>query len=209
MSDTGNFFYIIHANGQTWLELGAEGTVDVYATNSVNVRSAGDINLHADRDINMYAGRNISMKSNEAIHAEATTNMTLTSQGAFTAYSKSTIGVKADGTLTLNSSSGSWGAGSALVLQAGGIDLNGPAASKVATPNPLTKTLLDDTKFSTSKGWQVAKDSLESIVNRAPTHEPYPYHGSGVDVQVEFEEGTPTPPPGAQPVPAGVEIVAK
>lgn len=209
MSDTGNFFYIIHANGQTWLEFGAEGTVDVYATNSVNVRTAGDINLHADRDINMYAGRNISMKSNEAFHAEATTNMTLTSQGAFTAYSKSTIGVKADGTLTLNSSSGSWGAGSALVLQAGGIDLNGPAASKVATPNPLTKTLLDDTKFSTSKGWQVAKDGLESIVNRAPTHEPYPYHGTGVDVQLEFEVGTPTPPPGAQPVPAGVEIVAK
>ena len=209
MSDTGNFFYIIHANGQTWLEFGSEGTVDVYATNSVNVRTKGDINLHADRDISMYAGRNIKMKSNEAIHAEATTSMTLTSQGEFTAYSKSTIGVKADGTLTLNSASGSWGAGSALVLQAGGIDLNGPAAGKVTTPNPITKTLLDDTSFSTSSGWQVETEALESIVNRAPTHEPYPYHGTGVDVEIEFEEGTPSPPPGAEPVPAGVEIVAK
>jgi len=135
--------------------------------------------------------------------------MTLTSQGEFTAYSKSTIGVKADGTLTLNSSSGSWGAGSALALKAGAIDLNGPAADKVTTPNPITKTLLDDTSFSTSSGWQVKSQALESIVNRAPTHEPYPYHGLGVDVEVEFEEGTPTPPPGAQPVPAGVEIVAK
>jgi hypothetical protein len=209
MSDTGNFFYIIHANGQTWLEFGSEGTVDVYATNSVNVRTKGDINLHAERDINMYAGRNIKMKSKEAIHAEATTTMSLTSQGAFTAYSKSTIGVKADGTLTLNSASGSWGAGSALALQAGGIDLNGPAAGKVTAPNPITKTLMDDTKFSTSAGWQTKTNGLESIVSRAPTHEPYPYHNKGVDIKVEFEQGTPTPPPGAQPVPAGVEIVAK
>jgi hypothetical protein len=209
MSDTGNFFYIVHANGQTWLEFGVEGTVDVYSSNSVNIRTKGDINLHADRDINMYAGRNIKMKSNEAIHAEATTSMTLTSQGAFTAYSKSTIGVKADGTLTLNSAGGSWGAGGELKLKAGTIDLNGPAADVVPAPNPLTKTQLDDTEFDNSKGWQVTPAKLESIVNRAPTHEPYPYHNKGVDVQVAFEEGTPTPPPGAVPVPAGVEIVGR
>ena len=52
-------------------------------------------------------------------------------------------------------------------------------------------------------------DGLESIVNRAPTHEPYPYHNKGVDVVVQFEDGQPSPPPGAEPVPAGVEIVAK
>ena len=63
MSDTGNFFYIVHANGQAWLEFGVEGTVDVYATNSVNVRTKGDINFHADRDINMFAGGTINMKS--------------------------------------------------------------------------------------------------------------------------------------------------
>jgi hypothetical protein len=209
MSDTGNFFYIVHANGQTWLEFGVEGTVDVYATNSVNVRTKGDINLHADRDLNMYAGRSVKIKSNEDMQLEATTKMTLMSQAELTVYSKAAIGVKADGTLTINSNGGSWGAGGSLVLQAGGIDLNGPAAGKVATPNPLTKTLLDDTKFSTSKGWEVAPEGLTSIVTRAPTHEPYPYHNKGVDVEVEFEEGTPSPPPGAVPVPAGIEIVAK
>jgi hypothetical protein len=65
MSDSGNFFYIVHANGQTWIEFGVEGTVDVYATNSVNIRTKGDINLHADRDINMFAGRYLKMKSME------------------------------------------------------------------------------------------------------------------------------------------------
>lgn len=209
MSDSGNFFYIIHANGQTWIEFGVEGTVDVYATNSVNIRTKGDINLHADRDINMFAGRNIRAKSVEATHLEAMTDMTITSQGAWTAYSKSTIAVKADGTLALNSAGGSWGAGPSLILQAGGIDFNGPAAPVVAAPNPLTKTLLDDTEFDTSKGWVVKPEGLESIVTRAPTHEPYPYHNKGVDVKIAFEEGQPSPPPGAVPVPPGVEIVAK
>jgi hypothetical protein len=46
-------------------------------------------------------------------------------------------------------------------------------------------------------------DALKTIVPRAPTHEPYPYHNKGVDVKIKFEEGKPTPPPGAVPVPAG------
>jgi hypothetical protein len=209
MSDTGNFFYIIHANGQTWLEFGVEGTVDVFSTNSVNIRTNGDINLHADRDINMFAGRNLKMKSMETMQIESQTDIVIDAQTDITLYSKATVGVKADGTLTLNSTGGSWGGGSSLVFKAGAIDLNGPAAGTVKTPNPITKTKLDDTKFSTSKGWELDPEALESICNRAPTHEPYPYHNKGVDVQTEFEKGQPSPPPGAVPVPAGVEIVAK
>jgi hypothetical protein len=209
MSDSGNFFYIVHANGQTWIEFGVEGTVDVYATNSVNIRTKGDINLHADRDINMFAGRYLKMKSKEDMQLETDTFLSVQSKEDITLYSKNTIGVKADGTLTLNSASGSWGAGSALVLQAGGIDLNGPAADTVANPQPLTTTLLDDTEWDTSRGWIVKPEGLKSTVSRAPTHEPYPYHNKGVDVKVEFEEGKPSPPPGAVAVPAGIEIQAK
>jgi hypothetical protein len=208
MSDTGNFFYIIHSNGQTWLEFGVEGTVDVYATNSVNVRTKGDINLHADRDINMFAGRYLKMKSMEDMQIETDTFMSIQAQEDITLYSKDTIGVKSDGTLTLNSASGSWGAGSALILEAGAIDLNGPAADEVKNPQPLTTTLLDDTEWDTSRGWTVVPEGLESIVTRAPTHEPYPYHNKGVDVEVEFEEGIPSPPPGAEALPEGVEIQA-
>jgi hypothetical protein len=74
---------------------------------------------------------------------------------------------------------------------------------------PISKTIIDDTEFDTSKGWIVKTDGLKSIVSRAPTHEPYSYHNEGVDVKVALEEGTPTPPPGAEPVPAGVEIRAE
>jgi hypothetical protein len=208
MNDTGNFLYIIHANGQTWIELGVEGTVDVFSTNSVNIRTQGDINLHADRDINMFAGRDFKVKANANITMEAVVNTTITAQADLKLYSKATVGIKADGTLALNSEGGSWAGGGSLVFRAGGIDLNGPTAPAVAAPRPLQKTKLDDTTFDNLKGWQVEKEKLESIVTRAPTHEPYPYHNKGVDVEIAFEEGTPAPPPGAPPVPAGVEIVA-
>ena len=95
------------------------------------------------------------------------------------------------------------------MFSAGTIDLNGIAAGKVATPNPIVKTVVNDTKFSSSTGWAVDPGALESVVSRAPTHEPYSYHNLGVDVKVAFEDGKPTPPPGAVPVPADVEIVAK
>ena len=209
MSDTGNFFYITHANGQTWLEFGVEGTVDVFATNSVNVRTKGDINLHADRDINMFAGRSIKAKANAGVQIESNTTISLRAQKDITLYSIGTIGVKADGVLTLNSASGSWGVPGALVLDSGTLDLNGPKAGKVTAPRPIVKTLFDDTKFSTSKGWEVKPSGLESVVSRAPTHEPYPYHNKGVDVKTAFEATKPTPPPGAPVIPAGVEIQAK
>lgn len=208
MNDSGDFFYITHANGQTWLEFGREGTVDVFSTNSVNIRTQGDINMHADRDINMYAGGNIQLKTANAMTVEAMTDLSITAQNNFKIYSKNTIGIKADGALALNSASGSWNGGDSLLFTAGGIDLNGPAAPEVTAPKPIAKILLADTEFDTAKGWQVKDDALETIVPRAPTHEPYPYHNLGVDVKIKLEQGKPSPPPGAPAVPAGVVIKA-
>jgi hypothetical protein len=53
---------------------------------------------------------------------------------------------------------------------------------------------LDDTKFNAASGWEVIKNSLETIVPRAPTHEPYPYHNRGVPVQVNLAEGSAAAP---------------
>ena len=209
MSDSGDFFYITHANGLAWFELGAQGTLDVYATNSINLRTRGDINLHADRDINMYAGGSIKAKAVENITLQADADLTAIAQQNLKLYSKNYIGVKADGSLALQSATGSWAGGSALIFEAGGIDLNGPAASTVSAPNNLTVTKLDDTTFSSATGWTVETGGLESIVTRAPTHEPYPYHNKGVDIEIPLEAGQPPPNPGAVPVPAGFELARK
>jgi hypothetical protein len=209
MSDSGNFFYITHANGQTWIEFGGEGTVDVFSTNSVNVRTNGDINLHADRDINMYAGRNVNIKANAAVNIGATTAMNLASEDSMTLFGIGQLGIRSDGSLALKSKNGSWNAAGSLNLVGKPVNLNSGGAADVAVPKLFTKTVLDDTKFNYSKGWLVNPSALSSIVSRAPTHEPYPYHNQGVDVKVAMEEGQPPPPPGAVPVPAGFSVKAK
>jgi hypothetical protein len=203
MSDDGNFFYIIHANGQTWLEFGQEGTLDVYATNSVNVRTQGTINLHADEDINMFAGKTINMKSMAGTTLESEKKLTLSSNDEMTFYSKARIGVLADGSLAIVSNKGSWNAGGAMVLQAGGIDLNGGSAESVAAPVKLEKRVMPSTEFNNATGWQISPTGLESIVTRAPTHEPWPFHNQGVSVEVAMEEGQPTTPPNTPSVPSG------
>jgi len=203
MSDDGNFFYIIHANGQTWLEFGQEGTVDVYATNSVNVRTQGTINLHADKDINMFAGGTINMKSMLGTTIETEKKLTLSSTDEMTLYSKARIAVLADGSLAVVSNNGSWNAGGAMVLQADGIDLNGGSAENIEPPIRLETRVMPNTEFNNATGWQISATGLESIVTRAPTHEPWPFHNQGVNVEIPMEEGQPTTPPDTPPIPSG------
>jgi len=187
MSDDGNCFYIVHANGQTWIELGVEGTVDVYATNSVNVRTQGTINLHADKDVNIYAKENFNVKAG-TIKIEGDKSFDLLSTSAIKMYSKADIGITADGSLVLkNGSSGGWDAGDSLVLVAGTIDLNGGTApSPPENPKPFTEYELPDTSFSSS-GWTSTPGKLKTIVTRAPTHEPWSAHNTGVSADISFD----------------------
>ena len=141
---------------------------------------------------------------------EAQVDFKVVAQEDLKLYSKSYIGVKSDGTLALDAASGgSWLGGPSLKFTAGGIDLNGPAAPAVSAVSTLTQTIMDDVTFKSDKGWTVEKDELASIVTRAPTHEPWPYHNKGVDVEIPLEAGKPPPNPSAVPVPAGVEITRK
>ena len=180
MNDEGNFFHIMHANGLTWIEFGVEGTVDVFSTNSVNVRTKGTMNFHADQDINIYAGGNFHVKSKGSMRFETEDNYSVAAVANIEMYSQATIGVLASGALTLKSATGAWTAGSGMKLQASRIDLNGGAGAPPKKPEPIEKTQLDDTQFVTNKGWEVKQNALKSIVTRAPTHEPYPYHNQGV-----------------------------
>lgn len=157
----------------------------------------------------MYAGGSIKAKAIEDITLQADADLTVIAQQNLKLYSKSRITINADGRLALQSASGSWNGGSELKFTAGGIDLNGPAADILSAPNNLTTTILDDTTFSSATGWTVKTDGLESIVTRAPTHEPYPYHNKGVDIEIPLEAGQPPPNPGAVPVPAGFEVARK
>lgn len=205
MSDDGDCFYISHANGQAWVELGKEGTLDVYTTNSVNLRTQGTINLHADEDINMFAGGKINMKSTGGTIMQSDTDMSISNKGKMTLFSQGTIGIKSPGTVAIDSQLGSWASGSELSFNGSKIQLNGGPKTAVDAPPGLTKYLHPKVEFNSSAGWVAEPSATESIVTRAPTHEPYPYHNQGVSVSVEFS-GAPTPPPDAPAVPEGVKI---
>jgi hypothetical protein len=207
MSDDANSLYITHANGQIWMEFGQEGTLDVYSTNSINFRTDGVMNFHADQDINMFAGGKFNMKSMKGTVLQSDATLDIANKGAMTLYSAGIIGVKADGSLALASAGGSWKAGGALNLQGSEINLNGGSAADVAVPQGLVTYTMPDTTFDTSSGWSVKANSLESIVTRAPTHEPWPYHNQGTSAKTTLAgPGKPTPPPGSPAMPAGTSV---
>jgi hypothetical protein len=209
LSDDGDCVYICHANGQAWVELGQEGTLDVYTTNSVNLRTQGTINLHADQDINMFAGGSIKMSSAKGTAMQSDGAMNVSNKGQLTLFSEAGIGIKTPKTLSLNSQLGSWASVGSLSLVASPVKLNSGGAVRVSTPAGLTKYTSPDVKFNASLGWTVDRAGLTSIVTRAPTHEPYPYHNKGVPVPVNLGGSVPTPPPAAPQVPSGVTITAE
>jgi hypothetical protein len=201
MSDDGNTFYITHANGQAWIEMGQEGTLDVFSTNSVNVRTKGTINLHADEDINMYAGKKLNIKSVGGTAIQSDKDINLGSKSSLTLFATTQIGVKSNGILALKGKLGSMETSGPLTFKGLPINLNGAPGLPVTTPKGITKTVMPDTVFNSSTGWNVKPSGLESIVTRAPTHEPWPYHNQGVPVNVALEEGQTTPTPGAPDMP--------
>lgn len=200
LSDSGDALHIMHANGQSWVELGSEGTIDLYATNSVNIRSQGDVNIHADKNINLNSKSSVNINGDRSITAEAS-QLQLIGQNGFTMYSEKYIGIKSDGTLSLQSAkTGTWNGGSNMSLSAGCISLNGGSAPEVPKASSINKQKLPDVSFVEGQGWTVQPATLETIVSRAPTHEPYPLHGRGVNLTTNLNAST-----ADAPFPAEVE----
>jgi len=209
MSDDGNCFYICHANGQTWIEMGQEGTLDVYATNSINLRTDGTLNFHADKDVNIYAGGNLNLKGAGSTAVQSDGDLNIANKGKMTLFSQGSIGVKTTGSLALDSQLGSWSAKAVLSLKGTLLLLNSGPGLPVAAPKGLTKYLQPNTEFNATAGWTVSATGTESICTRAPTHEPYPYHNQGVGQETTLDDGTASVPPDAPEVPAGVTITAE
>jgi hypothetical protein len=190
MSDDGDCFYITHANGQTWMEFGKQGTVDVYSTNSINLRTEGTLNLHADKNINMYAGGTIKIKAQEKMFMESGKTMVISSLDKLVMSGTKYLGIRSDGTLGIKSKVGGWDAASALNFKGKVINLNGAPTPPVPEIPALPNYKLADTKFQAVQGWIVEPGTLETIVTRAPTHEPYPYHSKGVNNKTNLNETT-------------------
>ena len=185
MSDDGQTLFIIHANGQSYIELGKEGTIDMYATNSVNIRTQGDLNLHADNNININAKNDLNIAANN-IKINAETDISYRSGKNFSGYTLGTYTVKVNGSMSMNASGeGSYASAGTMYVNGSKINLN--TGSTSVTPVEVPKIPIvthTDTLFDKIKGWLAAPGYLLSIVSRAPAHAPWSNANQGVDVKV-------------------------
>jgi hypothetical protein len=200
MSDDGQTLFIIHANGQSYIELGKEGTIDMYSTNSFNVRTQGDLNLHADNNININAGKALNISADTiAINSEKQTTHKVGTD--FSLYASGTYTTKVDGKMSFASAADSSFYSDAITYFNGSkINLNTGASSLVPQEvKPLPIVAHTDTLNDATKGWLAAPGKLLSIVSRAPAHAPWASANQGVDVKVNNNASAALP---AAPSPA-------
>jgi len=194
MSDDGQTLFIIHSNGQSYIELGKEGTIDMYSTNSVNIRTQGDLNLHADNNININAAKDLTMKaktikleSEESTTHRVGTDYSMQVMGQYTVKVNGQLSFAADADASFASSGAAYIKGSKVNLNTGQTS----ATPKEVKPIPVithTDTLLDDTM-----GWLAAPGKLTSIVSRAPAHSPWANANQGVDVKIDISASASLP----------------
>ena len=200
MSDDGQTLFIIHANGQSYIELGKEGTIDMYSTNSFNVRTQGDLNLHADNNININAGKQLNISADTiAISSEKETTQKVGTN--FSSYIAGTYTTKVDGKMSFASGAdASFYSDSVTYFNGSKINLNTGASSLVPQEvKPLPVVAHTDTLNDATKGWLAAPGKLLSIVSRAPAHAPWASANQGVDVKVNNNASSALP---AAPSPA-------
>jgi len=210
LSDNGACINIAHANGDSWIELGNEGTVDIYTTNSINLRSKGELNFHADNNINFYSGKDIKMYAKENIRQEAEINFDIIGKEKVHTFSEKKILIKTDGILSTQSAQKTTiKAGGNITQQGAEIHLNDEKADNIQKPKYITSTSLPDTSIIGATGWTSTEATLDSIVSRAPTHEPYAYHNEGVPVKVvSGEPTTPLPKPAPTKTQSKIDNIA-
>lgn len=186
MSDSAQTIFIIHANGQSWVELGKEGTIDMYATNSVNVRTQGDLNLHADNNMNLHAAKKLNIFADQiAINSDKETSIRTGTD--LNQFATGNFNNKAGGTVAINSGgAASMAAGGIAYINGSKVNLNTGAGPQAIDITAITKLKHTDTLYDSQKGYAAAPGKLDSIVSRAPAHSPWANANQGVDVKVSL-----------------------
>ena len=155
LHNSEDLIYIGNAAGTTWIEMTANGKLDIFAQDSVSIHTQTDFNFKADRDVNIEAGRSVNIKAMSSITEE-----TLGSH-RITVGSNQTITVAANQTISVGSTN-HYADGNINLDTGGVINLNNNKAVKTE-PTPLST--------HTNPG-----ESSGNIMKRVPQHEPWPHH---------------------------------
>ena len=63
MHNSEDLIYIGNARGTAWIELTANGKIDIFSDDSISIHTQNDLNIRADRDINLEGGRNVNIRA--------------------------------------------------------------------------------------------------------------------------------------------------
>jgi len=194
MNDSIQTLFIIHANGQSYIELGAEGTIDMYATNSVNIRTQGDLNLHADNDVNIHAAKHFNINA-ETIKMESSKETTSFVGSAYKQQVNGDLTVKVGSRMSFTSAGdGSFKSGGTAYINGTKVNLNTGTASLVpADVKQMSIVAHTDTLYDSKKGYAAAPGKLSSITSRAPAHSPWAAAGQGVNVKTDISAASNLP----------------
>lgn len=197
MHNSEDLIYIANSKGSAWIELTANGKIDIYAADSISIHTETDLNIRADRDINFEAGRNINMKAaGGRIRQEAATDweVLVGNDGKITIGGNYEHFIANDTKITTGNnfdvrtgSANKITAGSTTDIKSGGnitqsgarIDLNSFPAQTAAQCQPIEQLIThDNIKTAVSAGWEkkYISGTLNSIMRRIPMHEPWPQH---------------------------------
>lgn len=208
MSDDGQTIFIIHSNGQSWIEMGKEGTIDMFCTNSFNVRTQGDINLHADNNINIHAKKKLNLKAEDIyIQSEKSTSHNvgteykIETKGKYNLKVGDVMSLASTGVASFLSSSTNYINGSRVHLNTG----QGPSPDAVA---PLQDVAHTDTLFDSVKGYVAAPGKLKSITSRTPAHAPWVNANQGVNVETNSNAESALPSAPSQAASKAIEAAS-
>jgi hypothetical protein len=123
LHNTEDLVYISHGSGNSWIEMTANGKLDIYSKDSVSIHSDNDLNFDAGRNVNIKAGNNINIVA---------TNQMSTQTGA-----NWDVLVGADGRLTCAGTSNIASAGHYETATV--IHMNGPVAPTASPPAVPTR----------------------------------------------------------------------
>jgi len=183
MSDNGQTLMILHSNGQSYIELGKEGTIDMFSTNSVNIRTQGDLNLHADNDVNINAAKKLNIQADSiTVSSEKDYKQRVGGDNIIQTLGKFTH--KVGGAMSM-AASGVASYSSSLVTFINGLFVNLNTGQTYVIPKEVpipTNVAHTDTLYDKAKGFLAAPGKLISIVSRAPAHAPWANAGQGVNI---------------------------
>ncbi len=193
LHDTAVTIYIGNATGNAWVELSANGSVDVFSANAISFRSMGDMNFHSDSNINFFSRNEIKMSALSRLVLDG---------GVIQQHADGDIQLQATGGAITQKAGGpiiSFGAGGQQHHAGGQIHLAGAQVHfNSIPPMPSIVSTMKRTAFNDPSGTGTKREMIDDVLPsnkyttgpievtddgnitmsgmRMTTHEPFQYH---------------------------------